>query len=261
MVAKIDRTGETGINNFGSKMVIIRYENAMDIDIYFSEYNWTAKNKQYSKFKKGSIICPYERRVYGVGYIGEGKYKVSDKNGKNTKCYKVWASMLQRCYDSKYHKRESTYINCEVVKEWNCYQNFAEWFYDNYYEIEGQKMALDKDILNKGNKIYSPNNCIFVPQIINNLFVKQSKIKFNYPIGVSYNKDSNKFSSRCRIYDFKENKTKQRYLGLYDSPEQAFQAYKEFKEKHIKKVAEYYKEQISEELYQAMYSYKVEIDD
>lgn len=32
---KIDRTGEKAINNFGSEMIICRYNSVRDIDVYF----------------------------------------------------------------------------------------------------------------------------------------------------------------------------------------------------------------------------------
>ena len=36
MVRKvINRTGEEGVNNFGSKMVIVKYRKYSDIDVYF----------------------------------------------------------------------------------------------------------------------------------------------------------------------------------------------------------------------------------
>ena len=241
-------------------MVITGYRKALDIDVYFPKYDWTAKNIQYSKFKKGSVVCPYEKRVYGVGYIGEGKYKTYE-NGKDTKCYKVWNSMLERCYSDKFHKRSPTYINCEVFNEWLNFQNFAEWYAKNYYEVEGERMALDKDILVKGNKIYSPENCIFVPQTINNLFTKGDKSRGHYPIGVHYHKQLEKFMAYCSIYDYEENKTKQKHLGYYNTPQKAFETYKQFKEKYIKEVADHYKNLIPKKLYQAMYEYKVEITD
>ena len=122
MVAKLDRTGEENINNFGSKMIITGYRTNRDIDVYFPEYDWTIKNVQYNNFKKGQIKCPYERRTYGKGYLGEGSYKAKE-NGKTTRVYKSWKSMLQRCYDSKYHERQPTYIDCEVCNEWLCFQN------------------------------------------------------------------------------------------------------------------------------------------
>ena len=261
MVAKIDRTGEVGYNNFGSKMIIVKYRIRMDIDVYFPEYNWVVKNIQYNNFKNGNVSCPYERRVYGVGYIGEGKYKIHDKNGKLTKCYNTWHDMLRRCYDPKYHEKHLTYIDCEVDEKWLCFQNFAEWFTDNYYEIKDERMPLDKDILHKGNKIYSLENCVFVPHNINLLFTKHDKARGKYPIGVHYDKQTGKFIAQCSVYDFEENKTKRKYLGLYDTKEQAFQAYKKFKENNIKEVADYYKDKIPNKLYDALYNYEVEITD
>lgn len=257
---KTDRIGEENINNFGSKMVITRYRRYSDIDVYFPEYNWIAKCVRYDHFKNGNIKCPYEKRYYDVGYLGEGKYKVYE-NGKQTKCYKAWYNMLQRCYDSKYHKKQPTYINCEVCDKWHNLQSFGNWFVDNYYEIKGEKMELDKDILCKGNKIYSPENCIFVPHNINSLFTKNDKTRGEYPIGVCYDKQNKKFRAECSVYDFETNKKKSRFLGYYDTPEKSFKVYKQFKENNIREVTNYYKDLIPERLYQAMCEYKVEITD
>lgn len=256
----MNRVGEVDYNNFGSKMVIVKYKNYHDIDIYFPEYNWTARSVAYSQFKKGTISCPYERRTYGVGYIGEGKYKVKE-NGKTTKCYEAWKSMLNRCYSKKLHKKYTTYINCEVADEWLNFQNFAKWYKNNYYEIENEKMCLDKDILVKGNKIYSPETCIYVPEKINTLFLKRNNDRGKYPIGVNYDKGSEKFRVQCNVYDFKENKRKHIHLGYYETPEEAFTVYKQFKENYIKEVADYYKEHISNKLYNTLYKYEVEITD
>lgn len=260
MGSKTERIGEENYNTFGSKMVIVGYRNVLDIDIYFTEYDWTFKGAKYQNFKKGSIACPYEKRYYEVGYLGEGKYKIS-KNGKKTKCYITWYAMLQRCYDGKFHEKEPTYINCEVCEKWLCFQNFAKWYYDNYYEIENETMCLDKDILCKGNKIYSQDNCIFIPHNINVLFTKRDNDRGEYPIGVCYDKQAKKFVAQCSIYDFKENKKKHIHLGYYDSTEKAFESYKQYKEKYIKEIADYYKCKIPEKLYNALYKYKVEIND
>ena len=260
MSETIDRTGERRINNFGSEMVIVEYRKYSDIDVYFPKYNWTAKNIQYSNFKKGKIRCPYERRAFGVGYIGEGKYKIKE-NGKHTRIYSTWYGMLMRCYDKKYQEKYPTYNGCTVCEEWLNFQNFAKWYYENYYEIEGERMALDKDILHKGNKIYNPKNCIFVPNKINTLFVKRDNARGNCPIGTCYDKQHRKFVAYCSIYDYEENKSKNIFLGYYSTAEKAFEVYKYYKEKNIKEVADYYKKEIPSELYNAMYRYEVEITD
>ena len=258
MVAKLDRTGEENINNFGSKMIITGYRKNNDIDVYFPEYDWTAKNKQYSDFKNGKIKCPYERRIYGVGYLGEGKYKAYE-NGKNTRVYNVWHDMLKRCYDEKLHKKHLTYINCEICEEWYNFQNFAKWYEENYYEIEGERMHLDKDILVKGNKIYSPETCVFVPQTINVLFTKNDKNRGESIIGTSL--QNGKYVARCSLINPETGESKGEYLGRYDTQEKAFQVYKYYKEKNIKEVTDYFKKQIPQILYNALYDYEVEIID
>ena len=258
MGSKVDRAGEKGVNTVGSEMVIVKYRNAHDIDVYFPEYDWTFKHNAYKEFKKGEIKCPYEKRVYGIGYLGEGKYKTRE-NRKKTKCYNTWMHMLERCYDEKLHKKHPTYKDCKVSEEWHNFQNFAKWYDENYYEIEGERMCLDKDILVKGNKIYSPETCIFVPQTINSLFTKRQNYRGESVIGTS--PKNSKYVVHCSIINPETGKSKIKHLGYYDTQEKAFEIYKYHKEKNIKEVADYYKDKILEKLYDGMYSYKVEIDD
>ena len=260
MVRFIDRTGETRLNNFGSETVIVEYRISKDMDVYFPEYDYIFKGAAYQNFKNGEIKCPYEKRCYGHGFIGEGKHKTKE-NGKDTKSYRAWYNMLKRCYDPKYHEKRPSYKGCTVDKEWLNFQNFAKWFDENYYEIEGEIMALDKDILVKGNKIYSADTCVFVPHNINSLFTKRDKCRGELPIGVCYNKHNRKFVSLCNIYNYKENKNKQIHLGYYDTPQEAFEVYKQFKEQNIREVANYYRGKIPSKLYDAMCNYEVYITD
>ena len=258
MGKKVSKIGEENINTFGSKMIIKEHRKYSDIDVYFPEYNWTFKHVTYQSFKKGKIKCPYEKRYFGVGYLGEGKYKVSE-NRKLTDEFKIWYHMLQRCYDPKYHEKEPTYKDCTVEDYLLNFQHMCEWLENNYYEIPGEKMCLDKDILNKGNKIYNRDTCIFVPQRINTLFTKSDKSRGKNPIG-TYQLSSGNYQVHCNnAYG------KSVYLGSYSTKEEAFQVYKEYKEKVIKDVIDSYEGKIPEPFYSrlkdAMYNYKVEIDD
>ena len=254
----LDRIGEERLNKFGSKMVIKEYRKYKDLDVYFPEYDWTFEHARYGDFKNGEIKCLYEPRYYGKGYLGEGKYKVRE-NGKLTDEYKIWHGVLQRCYDPKFHEKHSTYKDCTVEDYLLNFQHMGKWLEDNYYEVPGEKMCLDKDILCKGNKIYSRDTCIFVPERINLLFTKRDKSRGNSPIGVTPNSSGN-YQVRCH-----DEYGKSIYLGTYNTKEKAFQVYKQYKEKVIKKVIDSYKEKIPEPFYSklktAMYNYKVEIDD
>ncbi|UGO47839.1 HNH endonuclease [Bacillus phage vB_BanS_Skywalker] len=250
----INRLGETNYNRYGSKMTIVEYNNASDIVVEFD--NGYKINTQYRAFIKGVVKNVYDKSVYGVGFIGEGHYTVMDKNGnKTSKQYNAWSSMLERCYHDELKKRHPSYIDCTSVEEWHNFQKFSKWYDENYYEIEGQKMHLDKDILNKKNKIYSPKTCVFVPQRINSLFTKREQSR-NIFIGVHYNKGNSKYQAKCSDVD-----GKQRHIGYYDTPQKAFFAYKSYKEAVIKEVANNYIDRIPEKLYSALMKYEVEIDD
>ena len=162
--------------------------------------------------------------------------------------------MLRRCYSEKRLKDKPTYINCFVCEEWYDYQNFAKWYDENYYEIITEQMDLDKDILFKNNKIYSPETCIFAPQSINKLFTKANIKRGNFPIGVSYDNRENKFViTRCGY------QSDGKYY--FNCIEEAFSKYKALKEEHIKEIANKYKDKIPKKLYIALLNYEVDIDD
>ena len=255
---KINSIGEEGYNNLSSKIIIVEYRKWDDINVYFPEYDWTAKHVQYDKFKKGKIKCPYEPRTFGMGYLGEGKYKTRE-NGKKTDEYIIWCGILRRCYDPKFHKKEPTYKGCKVEDYLLNFQHMCEWIDKNYYEIPGEKMELDKDILCKGNKIYSRETCIFVPKRINSLFVKRDNARGDTSIGVDQLSSGN-YEVRCN-----DGYGKRIYLGTYSTEEEAFQIYKKYKEKVIKETIDSYEGKIPEPFYsrlrEAMYNYRVEIDD
>lgn len=119
-------------------------------------------------------------------------------------------------------------------------------------------MSLDKDILKRGNKVYSPETCIFVPMKINQLFIKNKTVRnSNLCIGVRYNKNKNKYQAQCGTLDERKVKT----ICCVDTLEEAFNKYKAFKENLIKLVAQQYKDKIPNKLYEAMISYEVLITD
>lgn len=248
------RIGMINKNKYGSIMEVIEYSNTNDIVVKFTNYDKPISNK-WGNFVRGDVRSPYDLSIYGIGYLGEGKYKAYINN-KATIQYSKWFNMMSRCYDEKSHARYPNYKECSVDVQWHNFQSFAKWFDENYYEVEGEKMCLDKDILTKGNKIYSPETCIFVPERINILFINRNMHRGDFPIGVSYDKTSNKYSAQCSI-----GNGKRKHLSNHNTPEEAFYSYKKFKEQLIKQIAEEYKKRIPLNLYNAMINYIVEIND
>ncbi len=185
----------------------------------------------------------------GIGFLGIGKYSRIN----NLKAYTLWSHVFQRCYNNNYLEKFPSYKGCSVHPDWHNFQVFAGWFEQNYDKKKMQGWHFDKDILFKGNKIYSPETCCFVPPEINTLFTKSNKNRGIYPIGVSIH------NKRFKSYTLKEGK--QIHLGTFDTPEEAFEAYKVAKEIKIKELAKFWKSSIEYKVYKALINYKVEITD
>ena len=249
------KIGEIHKSNEGYKFEIIEYINSSQVIIKLvSDVHNFVKTTQYSTLKNGEIKNPYHKGLCNIGFIGVGNY-TTKINRKDTIYYKVWKSMIERCYNEKRLEKYPTYKDCTVCEEWHNFQNFAKWYEENYYEVDGERMHLDKDILIKGNKVYSPETCVFVPERINTLFVKSNSSRGNLPIGVC--KNGNKYVSFLKGY----KQAKNGYLGMFNTIEDAFYTYKKTKEEYIKQIANEYKVKIPIKLYESMMKYKVEITD
>lgn len=185
--------------------------------------------------------------AYGVG-INDSDYNINPTiDGKQVICkyYITWRSMLMRCYCSKYQAKEPTYIGCTVTEDWLTFSNFKKWMETQDFEDK----QLDKDILIQGNKIYSPETCIFVSPTINSLFTRSDASRGKYKIGVCFKIENGKFLAQCNVNG------KRKHLGYYLTEEEAHQAYRIFKQAHIQTLA---LEQSDERLKQAMLNYIVE---
>lgn len=249
------RIGEVNYNNFNSKMTIVEYFNSKNITIRFDN-GFIGENRIYSSFKNGQSKSPYCRSIRGMGYVGEGKHK-GQINQIKTKEYNTWQSVLERVYNKDIQRQFPTYIGSSLCEEWHNFQIFADWYDENFYEIEGHRMCLDKDILHRHNKIYSPENCVFVPNNINTLFIKCDSVRGNFPIGVT---QDGKYNLHVHCSD---NHSKQIKIGEFKigQEKEAYKCYKTYKENLIKEVADEYEDRIPKIVYDAMYRYEVEITD
>lgn len=151
-------TGSIFPTKHSGLLEIIEYFNGRKVLIKFAESGYT-RICQASHIRRGQVKDAFAPRVHGVGYFGKGLY-VANKNGKDSSSYKCWVGMLERCYSKKQRHRNTTYADCTVAEVWHNYQQFASWYDDNYPQ-DGLKYQLDKDKLVEGNRIYSPEACMF----------------------------------------------------------------------------------------------------
>lgn len=190
--------------NFG-KLKVVQYRGSYDVDIEFISTGFKTTTQSVC-IRNGNIKDLYYPSVCGVGYLGKGAYN-SKENGKLSKCYDVWCSMIKRCYSSIYHKNKPTYESCIVDPVWHDFQNFAEWFYDNYKE----GLQLDKDIKVKGNKVYSPNTCMFVTPTENSIEAHAKTYKFKSPDGEIF--DVYNLNEFCRNHNLLNQHMGKVHLG------------------------------------------------
>ena len=238
--------GEIRENNKGTKMKIIRCRNSEDIDVEFlDEYHYVKHNTTYSNFVRGQIKNPYDKTLYGIAYIGHGKYKPSI-NKQNTPAYNQWVSMLERCYCEKRRHRTKAYVKCEVCKEWLNFQNFAEWFYKNHYDCN-ERLHVDKDILISGNHIYSPETCLLVPQRLNAMFMNKQNNR-GLPNGIV---------RQGKGYLAKYNGE---HLGVFSTVEEAYCVYAKKKKEGITEAVYEYKNIIPFKVYQAILNHEFRIE-
>ena len=185
--------------------------------------------------------------AYGIG--------INDKKSYwDTKEYFLWNDMLRRCYSKTYHSKKPTYIGCEVSDNFKAFSYFYDWC-QKQIGFKNNGWHLDKDILIKGNKVYSEDVCVFVPNEINTLLCGCNGARGELPIGVTYHKRVKRFAAKISI-----NK-KRIHLGYRDDPVSAFELYKEAKEQHIKKIANIHQGEMDSRAYDALMEYKVEITD
>lgn len=195
---------------------------------------------------QGNIKDRLAPSVYGVGVVGDYTTK---QDGVHVPEYVIWRHMLQRCYDQRTQSLHPAYKGCSVSPNFQNYGYFKSWC-NEQVGYGNPNFQIDKDLLVKGNKIYSEATCAFVPCEINSLCRSHAK-RGAYPVGVSFDKDFKKFSAK--ILRLGKSET----LGHFYTSEQAFEVYKRSKEAQIKELANKWKSQIDKRVYDALIAWEV----
>ena len=231
---------------------IVKYNDKTNVEIQFLKTGFEAV-VQLGNIRNGNVKDPHSPSVYGVGISG-AKYPISE-GGVITKEYELWRDMLKRCYSDTYQKKYPTYIGCKMSDKFKSYEYFYEWYHNQIgFGVKGWQ--LDKDLLVKGNKVYSESTCVFIPKEINQLLTKRASSRGEHLIGVCWDKRHKAFKAQVG-----KNKGKQENLGYYNTELEAYKAYKIAKESFIKEQANKWKGRIDTRAYQALMNYTVEITD
>ena len=242
--------GEVYENNVGLKFVVIEYNGCNDVKVKFVDSSYTTFSTTCN-IRSGSVKDKMSPSVYGVGVVGVNSISTNQKPHQE---YVFWNSMLQRCYDLSYKLKRPTYIGCTSSNNFKYYPYFKDWC-NKQVGFGNKGWCLDKDILVKGNKLYSEDTCCFVPREINSLFALSGNSRGLNPIGVQFNLEEGNYSARV------SRDGKHCHIGTYETKEDAFFWYKEAKELHIKSVAKRWFGKIDQNVFNALMTYEVGILD
>ena len=217
------------------------------------------RNLIYVSAEEYELLC---KRVKTVAELGREQEYYDYNTVKGNPAYSIWAGIYGRCYGGNSLLVNRCYDDAFMCDEWkNSRDAFAEWYSANYYECDGELMAVDKDLLNRGNKEYAPDKCCLLPETINSALASATKRRnYNkyanvsgYPIGVAYNAAKDKYYARITPFGY----DKQVILHYWNTAEEAFQEYKLFKESEIRILAVRYKDKIPDRLFDALVRYEV----
>lgn len=247
-IINIPKFGDVFKNNKGCLAEVVHYENHQAVTVRFlDEHGYMAVFPSH-RLKNGKFKNLYFPSVDGVGYLGFGKYK-SSVLGVFTPEYKAWCSMLSRCYKESYKKHEPSYDGCTVDVDWHNFQVFAEWYVNQRFY--GLGYQLDKDILSKGNKVYSSKTCCLVPSEVNRGVISSKNIHSD---GFGVTKRENG-KSQLRYNEF----GKRVHSGDFSCQTEARNKYIEMKESYVKRLAEIYKCSVDEDVYLALSNWKINL--
>ena len=233
--------GEQFKTNSHGTATIIEYRSYDDVTIKFDNTG-SVRCCGIDTLKTGFVKDRGAKNVVGVG-INKVERPARVK-GKPVKEYRIWRNMLDRCYSNKQAELYPTYVGCRVSEDFLNYTTFYDWCQTQQGFHKGYE--LDKDVLSKGIKIYSPNTCRFVPKEINNLVNKLRNNK-----GYYWSNQSNKFVTEVFVDG------KKKFLGRFSTEQEARNAVVPLIKQRDRKVLDSWKGEIPIECYLAI---KTEIE-
>jgi len=239
MSQKRIKAGDIFQINEGGSVTVIECLSALEVIIQHNDDREHKAVVRSYNLRLGKVKNPYRKAVCGVGFVGVGDHKVRDGN-KDSPAYRSWSRILQRAYTEDYHKRCPTYAGVTVCLEWQNFQSFAGWW--SKEPNSGRKgFHLDKDLRSAGNTEYSPDACSFLPGQVNTLLGSSGALRGTLPQGVTSR--GKRFHARICV------NCKTKSLGIYSTPDQAYQVYRAAKEHAVWSAAEKWKTSLHPEVY------------
>ena len=235
--------------NFNGDCEIVDFRSVNEIDVKFKD--GTIVTTRSGNLKKGVVKNPNTPKIFGVA--------TNDlENCTDTKLFKVWHSMIRRCYSDVYHKNRPAYDDVTVQESWLTFSNFKKDIeslpFSDY--CEKHKYEFDKDILSDGSRMYKLETISFVPREINSAFIKD--IRFGNYKGWYINTQGSFAPSVVGVMEAYRKKLG--FKTAYRTSEEALNVYKTCKKLQLQDLAEKYKGMIDVRVYNKLINYDFELE-
>lgn len=235
--------GTTHQTEFCGEVEILKYEGANKVLVRFEDGQ--ERYFQLRKILKGNIRNPYHPHYK---LLGVGVCDISTKGFE--KEYSAWSNLIRRTSGMV---KTTAYVNATCSDDWKVFSSFLRdlKLMKGYSTFLNNDWALDKDLIVFGNKHYSKDTCVLVPREINNLLVRKESSNIGCKVGVHWSSKKEMYVAQLSV------KTRRLYIGAFRNEEEAFQAYKKAKETYIKEVAEKWKVEIDDRVYNTLMSWEL----
>lgn len=211
---------------------------------YYRNLIWV-NNEEYIDLQRGIML---------VEELGRQQEYIPYITLKSNAAYSIWNGIYMRCYIDN-----NGSSMCDL---WRYNKDsFAEWWSSEYYECDGESMAVDKDLLFPGNKEYAPDKCCIIPQTLNTMLSNCKKhrlpkwktAKMDMPLGVRHDNGMKMYYGEIRPCGHDEVIR----LSYWNTPEEAFEEYRIIKKADITVMAVKYKNYIPQRVFNALMRYEV----
>lgn len=153
------------------------------------------------------------RQILLVEELGRQQEYVQYITLKSNAAYSIWNGIYNRCYRTKECNAGECYENYTMCELWlNDKDALVEWYNANYYECDGESMAMDKDLLFPDNTEYAPDKCCILPQTLNTMLSNCKKHKLfkwrtskkELPLGVRYSESMKMYYGEIKPFGHDE---------------------------------------------------------
>lgn len=235
-------------NNAGDKFKVIRIYSDNTADIEFTDENRYTYLTDLTCVRRGQTKNPYRVATLGVGFIGDGPFRSHYTTGSTIE-YVTWLNILAACYDPYFINNKPRTMNHIICDEWKNFQVFAKWLVGLGYYDTGV-YTINQTLLGRGSLVYSPDTVCYIPICLrNHLVTKWNQGTGKYPQGVKSYSNQGRFSAIMNAKGYVR-------IGVFDTVEEAAQAYKNAKEAYVKEVANLHQHELEPRVYEALMNWE-----